>query len=146
MSEIFVEGSNKKNRELAYNVISFCVKEMLSRYTTLSITLKFSNLLSKDGAEGFCIWEDNPWRPREFTIDVDKNLDYEDMVTCICHEMVHVKQFAKLERRDYSEKGSYRRFWKGKDCENVKYWDAPWEKEAYAMQETLFEKFENLTD
>ena len=56
--------------------------------------------------------------------------------------MVHVKQYAKDELRERFRLG-YRKNWKrsNKNWGDVEYIDAPWEKEAYKMQETLYERW-----
>ena len=58
------------------------------------------------------------------------------MVTALCHEMVHVKQFAKKEMVDGIKTGVP--IWKSKKISlNTNYWDLPWEKEAYRMEKKL---------
>ena len=58
------------------------------------------------------------------------------MVTALCHEMVHVKQFARKEMVDGVETGVAR--WKSKTIPlDTNYWDLPWEKEAYRMEKKL---------
>ena len=58
------------------------------------------------------------------------NLTLKDFVTTICHEMVHVKQYARKETCGYGEK------WKGRKI-NPKMTIIYWEKEAYKMQDKL---------
>jgi hypothetical protein len=71
---------------------------------------------------------------REFEIEVSKDLSLRDFVTTICHEMVHVKQYARNEMTDTGMR------WKSKRVpEKTKYYDLPWEKEAYRMQDKLAE-------
>ena len=40
---------------------------------------------------------------REFYIEIDKKLNLKEMVLTICHEMVHVKQYARNEKAIESE-------------------------------------------
>ena len=44
---------------------------------------------------GWCYEGENN---RDFYIDVDKNLDIEELVETVCHEMVHVWQSPPLAR------------------------------------------------
>ena len=74
---------------------------------TLVIQFRFKNL-NDENAVGYCMMEDNN---REFTIEVDRKLGIKELVTTICHEMIHVKQYEK-EMDDWS--GNGRRRWKGK--------------------------------
>jgi len=54
----------------------------------------------------------------------------------LAHEMVHVKQFA-LDELD----ASLTRWKSNKYCENMEYWDQPWEKEARKLEMKLLENF-----
>lgn len=57
-----------------------------------------TNLLSKKGAYGDCMYEED----REFTIRFDKALSLDDMVITVLHEMVHVCQYLRRQKMDYS--------------------------------------------
>ena len=93
------------------------------------------------GYDGFCTWADDNIKPREFDIEVSKYLKGEDFDTCILHEMVHVKQYAKNELRE-RYRGGHHQYWKRRKYINeLVYMAQPWEKEAYKMQEVLLEKF-----
>ena len=56
----------------------------------------------------------------------------------MCHEMVHVKQFAKGEMRDLS--GAEKVSWNGEryDLSADEYFDRPWEIEAHGRELGLF--------
>jgi len=62
----------------------------------------------------------------------------EDVIKTVMHEMVHVWQWATGLCKDYADG---RRMWKGKDYTDTPYSNQPWERQAYRMQETLFEKW-----
>jgi len=55
--------------------------------------------------------------------------------------MIHVKQYAKGELKDYLRLNSVK--WKGKvyDDEKIDYWDHPWEKEAHEKEQVLYDMF-----
>ena len=93
-------------------------------------------------AEGFCIWSDDNLNPREFDIEINKTLKGDDFDTCIMHEMVHVKQYAKNELRE-RYKGGHVQYWKKRKYVNSNYDKSPWEVEAYKLQEILLDKFKN---
>ena len=44
-----------------------------------------------ENADGFCLAESK----REFVLEIDSKLRGDDFITAICHEMVHVKQYAR---------------------------------------------------
>ena len=130
MNFIGVNGGNKTQREICENVVSHMISELLHRFRTLDITVNLLNIKSE--AVGFCMEEDK----NQFEIELDKKLSIKDMVTALCHEMVHVKQFAKKEMVDGIKTGVP--IWKSKKISlNTNYWDLPWEKEAYRMEKKL---------
>jgi len=79
-----------------------------------------------------CIWEDNHYRPKEFTIQIDPDQRLNLLLNSLAHELVHVKQWAKgeifeLQRERKVYKFNGQRF----DTSKVDYWDTPWEIEAH---------------
>ena len=127
MNYIEVIGGNKFQKQTAEKVVQQMIETLMPRMRTLEITVNIKKLTGD--AVGWCMMEDTN---REFTIDVHNKLTLKDFVTTICHEMVHVKQYARKETCGYGEK------WKGKEV-NPKtcYYDLPWEKEAYRVQDKL---------
>jgi hypothetical protein len=67
---------------------------------------------------------------------------FQYFLQCLCHELVHVKQYINKETSDCSN-GDV--FYKGTRYTNwqdgVNYWLAPWELEARMYEETLVETF-----
>jgi len=127
MNVIQVNGGNKFQREIAEKVIGFCIKELLPRVRTLEIVVNIKKI--KGDAIGYCMMEDTN---REFEIEVDRELSLKDFITTLTHEMVHVKQYARKEMDDQGM-----RWKKAKVKEGTNYYDLPWEKEAYKMQDKL---------
>ena len=81
--------------------------------------------MNDDGTQALCESIDQ----RNFVIDICM---YSNWVVNLAHEMVHVKQFARRETCGYGVK------WKGKKiAPKTPYYDLPWEKEAYKMQDRL---------
>ena len=130
MNFVEINGGNKMQREICEKVIFHMISELLPRFRTLDITVELQNIKSE--AVGFCMMEDK----NRFEIEIDKKLSIKEMVTALCHEMVHVKQFARKEMVDGVETGVAR--WKSKTIPlDTNYWDLPWEKEAYRMEKKL---------
>ena len=123
---IFVDtiGGNKKQRELVNDVAYWCVNKLMPRMKKLDIEIQINNL--KDNAVGYCMMQDDN---RTYEIEVDKKLDIEEMIVTVCHEMVHVKQYARNELGINDNH----------DGEN--YYDLPYEKEAYELQEILIREY-----
>jgi hypothetical protein len=135
MNYINVIGATKKKRALAESAVTFCISELMPRMRTLEIELNLKNL-KNEGVAGWCYEGDGN---RDFYIDVDKNLDDEELVETVCHEMVHVWQGATRKMKDLD---GFRKMYMGKVYDDTTaYDDEPWEIEAYAMQGDLLEKF-----
>jgi len=127
MNYIEVIGGNKFQKQTAEKVVQKMIETLMPRMRTLEITVNIKKLTGD--AVGWCMMEDTN---REFTIDVHNKLTLKDFVTTICHEMVHVKQYARKETCGYGKK------WKGKKiAPKTAYYDLPWEKEAYKLQDNL---------
>ena len=103
MNYIEVNGGNKFQKKTAEVVVAQMIQALMPRMKTLEIEVVIKKLTGD--AVGWCMMEDTN---REFTIEVANNLTLKDFVTTICHEMVHVKQYARKETCGYGKK------WKGK--------------------------------
>ena len=131
MNLIEVNGGNKTQREICENVAHHMISELLPRFRTLDIIINLVTIKSE--AIGFCMEQDK----NQFEIELDKKLSIKDMVTALCHEMVHVKQYAKDELHEYTMKKGHR--YKGKFfSDKLDYWDEPWEIEAHGRETGLF--------
>ena len=139
MNDIEVHGSFKSKRRLTEEVIHFCIQEMMPRMETLDI---YVNLDKLPEADGYCLAITN----REFHLEIEKTLTEDAFITAVCHEMVHVKQFARGETKDVN---LFTKLWKGAEYLSAystidEYMKLPWEKEAYEMQEILLKKFKKV--
>jgi hypothetical protein len=70
---------------------------------------------------------------REISMMLDSRLGESDLIQCIAHEMVHVKQIAKgqltIDNRNNQR-------WLGQRV-NVVYHERPWEQEAFSRERLL---------
>ena len=115
-------------RELVEKVIDLMLPVLTEKNFTqmteiVNIDVRFENIL--DGIQGFVYKEDN----HSYTIVMNRNLNKIELITNMCHELVHICQDECGYEFDYS----------------VPYMDQPHEIEAYAMQDMLAEKFLELT-
>jgi hypothetical protein len=112
----------------------FLLKEKL--YNKINLKLSFETLSPKELA--YCEWEDDK---HNFIITVNKNLSIKQTLFTLAHEMVHVKQYAKGELKDYIRVDKIK--WKNEihDLTNSDYWFQPWEIEAHGMEKGLYVKF-----
>ena len=135
MNFVTVSGGNKTQRKVAETTTHQMIAELLPRFRTLDIEVKLKKFTKTDrDAIGWCLMEDNN---RTFVIEINKDIGITELVTTICHEMVHVKQYARNEMTDECvEFGAAT--WKGRKVSpKVSYYDLPWEKEAYRLQDKL---------
>ena len=140
-----IKGSNKAFRKLVEHATWFYAEKLMGKrlISGLEITINLKkNLLDDDENEGNAIWEDDGYRPKEFTIELDSTAKIRNLLITLAHEMVHVKQWAKNEMYEYLNTMGMVRF-KGEKIhlKKTEYWDYPWEIEAYGKQLGLFVRF-----
>ena len=145
---LYIEGYRSHNRRLFDEVSSaawFYSRRLLggrmARHIELDIKLT-KDLETKEKAYGYChIIDDNLNRPRQFMIELDTSMKYgfDQILTWLAHEMVHLKQFVRKELWDY-ETGRVQ--WKSRTYGRLHHDDQPWEREAYRLEGELYEEFE----
>ena len=142
---LHVKGSNKALRKMVELATWYYAEKLMGKRLMGSLELTINlkkNLLSKAGNEGSAIWEDDGFRPKEFTIELDTTVKIRNLLITLAHEMVHIKQWAKDEMYEYMNVAGLVRF-KGEKVHMIitNYWDYPWEIEAYGKQLGLFVRF-----
>ncbi len=101
--------------------------------------------------EGMMISEDDKKNPRFFTIQLRNNKNDDDIFKTLAHEMVHLKQYAKNQlykkfvpaknKKGETLQTSWEgNIWKPKRGEH-KYFDSPWEIEAYGREVGMFQRW-----
>ena len=111
------KGVSNTRKVLTKEIAEWCLGQLLPKVRTLDITIDLLNELD-GGADGYQ-WsgEDN----RQHFIEINENQYYDDFVTAVMHEMVHVKQDYRKDKRPIEDR----------------------EKEEYEQQEILFERWKN---
>lgn len=134
---------SKIELKLCKQAVKFYGKFLLgdNLYNKISLKIKFDESIIKSKDFAYCGWNDNNHRSREFTICISPILDKKLMLKTLAHEMVHVKQYAKGELKDYLISNKSK--WKGEIFINdeIEYWFQPWEIEAHGMEMGLYLKF-----
>jgi hypothetical protein len=90
-----------------------------------------------------CVHPVDPYRnggPRTFELTIDPRLSKSKQMRCLAHEMVHVKQMARKELKEFGEKGLA--YWNGKkvkvkNANYIQYLFWPWEVEAFGLEKGL---------
>lgn len=136
-----INGGDQLHRALAEKAILFFESQHLRRYRRLNIEVDIHKFTGDEkDFLGTCSCEDTSSKPRDFTIELNSASCISDFIKTIFHEMVHLKQYASGHLKDYVRGGS-KTFWKKQDFTETEYEKAPWEVEAYELQEVLYQKF-----
>jgi hypothetical protein len=141
--QLSIRGGNAFQKKIAAAAIEFAKGELMPKIRTLDVTLTIRKFKSPhdDDAIGWCTYEDDKIKHREFTIDVSSQQTIEAFIKTIMHEMIHVKQYANGEIRESFKTGELLVTWDNTDHTKTSYSRAPWEKEAYRVQNKLYSKF-----
>ena len=151
---VIVNGGTKEQRLLVHNITGWFCNKFFNRFKSYNIEFDLCKI--KGNVQGWCLEIDR----NASHIEIDKRLKGDDFITCVLHELVHVKQQFKKELVELNGKAKR---WKDEihigvstnsegglhRLEDIRkaaldkwvyvteYMDLPWEIEAYAMQETL---------
>ena len=151
---VIVNGGTKEQRLLVHNITGWFCMKFFNRFKSYNIEFDLCKI--EGNVQGWCLEIDK----NASHIEIDKRLKGDDFITCVLHELVHVKQQFKGELKELNGKakrwkdeihigitsnileGRHRLELIRKDALDkgvfiTEYMDLPWEKEAYAMQETL---------
>lgn len=126
MIDIYVTGGNRKEKEFVEKVAFWCVKKLLPRVRNLEICIEIKNL--KDRYADVMMADSRS----DYLMRLQRGLPLFELVSTICHEMVHIKQYYRKEMDDFGRR------WKSrKISDNTLYNDLPWEKQAFKMEHKL---------
>ena len=131
----YIVGGTKFQRYVADQTIGYmCKKLKLTRYPSLEVMVSLKDL--QEDYHGLCYvtnGKDVLYRVRELAVEIHKKLPLFDFVRTICHEFIHVKQYAVGEIREDLVNGKAK--WKSKRVPmDTPYLEQPWEKEAFKYE------------
>jgi len=132
---VFVDGKIR-NKKLVYGYINVLLNVLKIHRLKRDLIVEF--VTACDGRVlGFC-WGDKD----EVTIQIsktyfDRKLSFLEMMKCLTHEMVHARQ---IFRKQLINNGVHRT-WNGESADHYAYKDAPWEVEAYELEEKIFNEW-----
>lgn len=140
--DITVVNANNSQKRYTKDIVEFCGEMLMSPRlrNSLELTIRYTKGIYEEHNEcGNCMWEDDNHRPREFTIEIEKDQSLRKALESVCHEMVHVKQFATGQMKDLLKGRQYIKF-DGVEYnrDKLSYWDYPWEIEAMGRELGLF--------
>ena len=151
---VIVNGGTKEQRQLVHNITGWFCNKFFKRFKSYNIEFDLCKI--EGNVQGWALEIDR----NASHIEIDKRLKGDDFITCVLHELVHVKQQFKKELVELNGKAKR---WKDEihigimnfsdmdkiEAEKIRmmaltkdvfvsdYMELPWEIEAYAMQETL---------
>ena len=131
---ISITGGKTAEQRLASECVRWCIKTLLPKYRSLDISVRL-----RDMADHGCCYKLDDQIGRKFKIAIKKGLSIYELISTLCHEMVHVKQYAKGELRWCNKKNN--NMWKKTVKNDIPYDDQPWEKEAYKLESKLAMEF-----
>ena len=147
---LYIEGYRSQNKKLVETLTAgafwYCAKLLgvrMVKSPNLDVDIKLTkSLKQKEDVYGYCHIIGSLSRPREFCIELDASMefDFEQILTWLAHEFVHLRQFFRIELYDY-EDGTTQ--WKTKryKINSRSHLDSPSEKEAYRLENKLADEF-----
>ena len=119
MIELEILNASAVQRAVLEPAFFFAIKELMPRKKNLDVTIEMCD--TGEDASGWHLME----KKGIHTVEINPDQDYDDLVTCLFHECVHVRQ---------AERGI-------EDRDDMPYYDRPNEIEAYKLQEELLIKW-----
>lgn len=138
-----IHGASEEQKEIITDLSNFAMKKMMPRaWADLYLFVEIdSELFDREGTLGDCTWEGSSKSPRDFIIRLDGNLPKDELLLTLAHELVHVKQYAKNELKQFCNLRGYR-FKNDLYPLDYAYSLRPWEIEASVLESTLVESWE----
>lgn len=136
------------DEDMMMNAIDVLADTLLrGKVRKMAIDIVIDDDCFDEGADGWCETNETKRKPRYFTITLGSHLwqykergadvFHKEMLTTLAHEMVHVAQLATgmMHYKDAENVEYETRLYKLSEC---KYDDRPWEQEAFALQDALY--------
>ena len=142
---VTIKGGKKYQKEWVDSITRYCTKRLMSTrlFNLMDVTVKLKkDLFHREGLYGDAEPEDwDDYRPKLFIVRVDSSLRLRPMLQTLCHELVHVSQYAKGDMREVQKKGVMCTRFKGEyyPQDSTRYWFQPWEVQANGLERGLFE-------
>lgn len=139
-----IKGGDERHRYHCRQFIRFFNKRFFTKEVVKDLNIQIDIkrckklLYTQDAAS--VEWVDNPRSPKKFAlmINLEKGMSLERFITCVAHEMVHVKQYIKNELIDLASTDFELSVYKNKRYRtSMPYYEQPWEIEAYGRERGL---------
>jgi len=127
------------DKQTCKKAMFFYAQKLLSKRLKNSLQIHIEFIELSENEFGYCNVEDD--KNKSFLISINRDLTYEKTLIYIAHEMIHVKQYAKNELKDYVYNDKIRFRKEIFDKNRISYWQSPWEKEARKNEKKLYMSF-----
>jgi hypothetical protein len=140
--QIYTKGSTRKTQKIVKDLTRFCADMLMSKRLVDGLLVRVEFIKDLDNEyDGDCEYVDEESRPKEFLIRVNDSLKLSKKLRTICHEMVHVKQYATGEMKYMSRPARFTKFQGTLYPDEFDYWDSPWEIEAFGREPGLYTRW-----
>lgn len=138
--KVYCRGGTSMQKKLAKDIAKFCAAKLMTKRLAETLTVTIHFVQDMGDYEGDCGYEDDDSaRPKEFTIRIgNEHKKLSKQLRTICHEMVHVKQYAKGEMKYLWRPARYTKYNGEIYPDEMDYWDTPWEIEAFGRESGLY--------
>lgn len=126
MTPFIIRSNIKQKLVVSIYVMNLAKALNIHRFRKRAFEISFRRKM-EEGVMGLC-WGDTDW----VDIDISRTGTWREQMVALAHEMVHCKQFLRGELDGFR--------WKKRNYENCQYDHQPWEKQAYALEEKLYEE------
>jgi hypothetical protein len=133
--QYLIECRSKGRSALIDSIVQVLIAELRLTRSRFDLVVKTQRGLARqDGMRG--VVGPDPNNPNTIIMLIDSVLNNEQLIDTLCHEMVHVKQFAlgQAQIRYRGEKATI--YWMGRRV-RADYWDQPWEQDAWRRERVL---------
>ena len=111
---VFIRGGTKVQRDVVTDCIGFCADQLLHKHMRDKLVMDvrlIRDLRDKEETKGDVVPDDSECeddRPIEFEMRLDASMNMMGLIRAVCHEMVHVKQYAFGELKDTQVEAYFR--------------------------------------
>lgn len=122
------------NKLLCEDVVDWYVSKFLPRHKLFIDVIHRG--MKREESYGYCDYacDANPYKPREFEIEVQTHLHKELYIKTLLHELVHLKQWVQGTLKMRAGKLIFR----GEKMDQYEYMEQPHEIEAFGSENKLY--------
>ena len=136
--------ANANRQKFIEGVVVILKDELrLARSKSFLTVRSKAGLICREGMSGLVGLDPNNFK--HIIMLLDPAVSDESLVSTLCHEMVHVKQYARGQTSIRYHGKKPVRLWMGRKV-NACYWDQPWEHDAWRREKVLASRIFKITN